>query len=168
MNQTKRIALDAVLAAIALLLFVIEAQIPPLTTIPGIKIGLANVVTVFAVCFCGKKDAAAILFVRIVLGAVFAGNLSTFLYSLCGAVFCYAVTCLLHRPLQKQIWVLSIFSAAAHNLGQLFAACLFLQSVTVFWYLPYLWIAAIISGAFTGLCAQFLLRRLEKRKEKWL
>ena len=166
--KTKRLTLDAVLAAIALLLFLIEAQIPPLTAIPGIKIGLANVVTLFSVCFLGKRDAAAILFVRITLGAIFAGNASTFLYSLCGAVFCYLVTCLLSKPLQNQVWVLSIFGAAAHNLGQLLAASILMQSMSVLWYLPYLLIAAIISGAFTGLCVCFLLRRLKKRKDRWL
>ena len=168
MKNAKRVALDSVLAAIALLLFIVEAQIPPLTTIPGIKIGLANVVTLFAVYFCGKKDAAAILFVRIVLGAVFAGSLSTFIYSFCGAVFCFTITCLLSRFFQKNVWVLSILGAAAHNTGQLLAASVLLQSASVFWNLPYLLIAAICSGAFTGVCVQLLMNRLQNRKEKWL
>ena len=165
MNHTKRIALDAILAAIALLLFIVEAQLPPLTSIPGIKIGLANVITLFAVCWCGKRDAAAILFVRVVLGAVFAGNFLTFIYSFCGACLCFFITCLLVRFFKKNVWVLSVFGALAHNTGQLIAAAFLMQSAAVFWYLPYLWIAAVCSGAFTGLCTQFLLKRLENRKD---
>ena len=165
MKGTKRIALDAVLSAAALLLFIVEAQLPPLTAIPGIKIGLANAVTLAAVYLCGRRDAAAILFVRVCLGAVFAGNLTTFLYSAGGAALCLAVTCLLCRPLQKTVWVVSVFGAITHNIGQLLVASVMLRSGAVFWYLPYLLIAAVISGAFTGLCVQFLLNRLNHRKE---
>ena len=166
MKTTKRIAYDAMLAALALLLFIVEAQLPPLTSIPGIKIGLANTVTLSAVYLCGRRDAAAILFVRICLGAVFAGNLSTFLYSVSGASLCLAVTCILCRPLQKTVWVVSVFGAIAHNVGQLLAAGVLMHSAAVFWYLPYLLIAAVISGTFIGLCVQFLLRRLQHRKEE--
>ena len=165
MKGTKRIALDAMLAAIALLLFIVEAQIPPLTAIPGVKIGLANAVTLAAVYLCGRRDAAAILFVRVCLGAVFAGNLTTFLYSMSGAALCLAVTCLLCRPLQNTVWVVSVFGAIAHNVGQLLAAGVLLRSAAVIWYLPYLLIAAVISGAFVGFCVQFLLKRLNHRKE---
>jgi heptaprenyl diphosphate synthase len=165
MKTTKRIALDAMLAAVALLLFIVEAQLPPLTSIPGIKIGLANAVTLAAVYLCGRRDAAAILFVRVCLGAVFAGNPTTFLYSASGAALCLAATCLLCAPLKKTVWVVSVFGAIAHNVGQLLIASVLLQSAAVFWYLPYLLIAAVISGTFTGLCVQFLLRRLQDRKE---
>jgi heptaprenyl diphosphate synthase len=92
--------------------------------------------------------------------------LSTFLYSVSGAALCLAVTCLLCRPLRKTVWVVSVFGAIAHNLGQLIAASVLLRSAAVFWYLPYLLIAAVISGAFIGFCVQFLLQRLEHRKEE--
>lgn len=166
MNGTKRIALDAMLAAFALLLFLVEALLPPLTAIPGIKIGLANVVTLAAVYLCGRRDAAAILFVRVCLGAIFAGNVTTFLYSAAGAVLCLGVTCLVCRPLRKTVWAVSVLGAIAHNVGQLLTAAVLLRSVAVFWYLPYLVIAAVVSGAFTGLCVQFLLHRLNRRKEE--
>lgn len=162
MNKVRRLTTDAVLAAAALLLFIVEAQIPPLTAIPGIKIGLANTVTLIAVYLCGKKDAAAVLFVRIILGTIFAGNFSTFLYSASGGILCCIITCVLSGILSKQIWVVSIFGAIAHNIGQLLAASVLLQTVSVFWYLPYLLLAAILSGAFTGICAAFLIHRLQK------
>lgn len=166
MKNTKRIALDAMLAAVALLLFIVEAQLPPLTSIPGIKIGLANTVTLAAVYLCGRRDAAAILFVRVCLGAVFAGNPTTFLYSAGGAVLCLLVTCLVCAPLKKTVWVVSVLGAIAHNIGQLCIAAVLMQSGAVFWYLPYLLIAAVVSGTFTGLCVQFLLHRLHHRKDE--
>ena len=75
--KTKKLTLLALLSAIALTIFMVEAQIPPLTPVPGIKLGFANIVTVFAVYALGPKEGAAVLFVRIFLGAVFAGNFST-------------------------------------------------------------------------------------------
>ena len=77
--NVKKITQMAMLTAIALTIFMIEAQIPALVPIPGVKLGLANIVTVFAVFALGPKEAGMILFVRIFLGAVFAGNVSTIL-----------------------------------------------------------------------------------------
>lgn len=165
MNKTKRLTVDALLTAVALLLFLVEMQIPPLTAIPGIKIGLANVVTLFSLVYCGKKDAAAILFVRILLGAIFAGSFSAFLYSLSGGVFCYLAMCAVLHFLKKPLWPVSVFGAAAHNIGQLFAAALLMQTPSVFWYLPYLLLAAVVSGTFTGICTSLVLQRIIKGKD---
>lgn len=165
MKGTKRLTVNALLTATALLLFLVEMQIPPLTTIPGIKIGLANVVTLFSLSYCGKKDAAWILFARILLGSIFSGSVSAFLYSICGGVLCYAVMCVALRFLKKPLWPVSVFGAVAHNIGQLAAASVLMQTVSVFWYLPYLLLAAILSGTFTGICASLILKRLHKGKD---
>lgn len=165
MNKTKRLTVDSLLTATALLLFLVELQIPPLTAIPGIKIGLANVVTLFALVYCGKSDAALILFARILLGSIFSGSVSAFLYSICGGALCYAVMCLALHFFKKPLWPISVFGAIAHNIGQLLAACVLMQTVSVFWYLPYLLLAAVISGTFTGLCASLVLHRLHKGKD---
>ena len=165
MNKTKRLTVDALLTATALLLFLVELQIPPLTAIPGIKIGLANVVTLFALVYCGKKDAALILFARILLGSIFSGSISAFLYSICGGVSCYVVMCVALRFLKKPLWPVSVFGAVAHNIGQLLAAGVLMQTVSVFWYLPYLLLAAVLSGTFTGICASLVLKRLHKGKD---
>ena len=84
--KTKKMTLLALLAAIALTIFMIEAQIPSPVPIPGVKLGLANIVTVFTVFVLGPKEGAAVLAVRVFLGAVFAGNFSTILYSAAGGV----------------------------------------------------------------------------------
>lgn len=162
MKQTKRIAVEALFAALALLLFLVEAQIPPIVPIPGIKLGLANIMTLLTMRYFGKADAAAVLLVRIVLGSIFSGSVSSFLYSVSGALLCYGVLCILDGRV-RQIWVVSIFGAIAHNTGQLLAACVLMQSATVFWYFPYLLLAAICAGAFTGVTAHFFTCRFKMK-----
>ena len=95
--KTKKLTLLALLAAIALTIFMIEAQIPSPVPIPGVKLGLANLVTVVTVFVLGPKEGAAGLAVRIFLGAVFAGNFSTILYSAAGGVCAIGVTIALHK-----------------------------------------------------------------------
>jgi len=157
-DGARRITQMALLTAIALTIFMAEAQIP----IPGIKLGLANIVTVYAVFALGPGDALLILVARVFLGAVFSGQMMTLFYSLGGGLLCWLVLLLLSRLLTwKQIWLCSPISAVFHNLGQLLVAAALLGSWTVLAYLPYLVVAGAASGLFTGLCAQLLAGRLK-------
>ena len=158
--KTKKLTQMALLAAIALTIFMIEAQIPPLVPIPGVKMGLANIVTVFAVFAMGPKEAASILFVRIFLGAVFAGNFSTIFYSAAGGALAIVTTILLRKLVtEKQLWVAGILGAIAHSVGQMAMAITITQTIELVSYLPMMILCSIITGLFTGLCAQFLLNR---------
>ena len=158
--KAKKLTLMALLSAIALTIFVVEAQIPALVPIPGIKLGLANIVTVFAVFTIGSWEAALILAVRIFLGAVFAGNFSTIFYSLAGGALAILVTILLKRILtMKQLWVAGAFGAIAHSIGQMAMAVLLTGTPGLLIYLPVMILCSIITGTFTGLCAQVLLNR---------
>ena len=158
--KTKKLTLLALLSAIALTIFMVEAQIPPLLPIPGVKLGLANIVTVFAVFALGAKDGAAVLFVRIFLGAVFAGNFSTIFYSAAGGICAIGVTILLKKILtKKQLWVAGICGAIAHSLGQMAMAITLTATPGLILYLPVMIAISIVTGAFTGLCAQFLVNR---------
>ena len=161
--KTKYLILTAILTALALVAFTIEAAMPPLTPIYGIKLGLANIFTLFALYALGTRQAAAVLFLRIILGSIFTGQLVSFIYSLTGGVLSFILIVLLKRffPL-KQVWVLSVLSAVMHNIGQLAAAVLMTGTVQILYYLPVLLISGIIAGAFTGLCAQLVLMRLNK------
>lgn len=161
--KTKDLILTAILTASALVAFTIEAAMPPLTPIYGIKLGLANIFTLFALYALGTRQAAAVLFLRIILGSIFTGQLVSFIYSLTGGVLSFVLIVLLKRffPL-KQVWVLSVLSAVMHNIGQLAAAVLMTETVQILYYLPVLLISGIIAGAFTGLCAQLVLMRLNK------
>ena len=152
----------ALLTAAALILYVVELQIPNPIPIPGVKLGLANVVTVYAIFALGSGPAAMILLARVVLGSLFAGG-STIFYSLAGGVCCFLAMALLRLVMtEKQMWACSALGAAAHNIGQLAAAALLSGTWGVFAYLPILLVSGVITGLFTGLCAQFLLFRLRK------
>ena len=158
--RVKKLTQLSVLCAIALTIFMVEAQIPPLLPIPGIKLGLANIVTVFAVFALGPKEAAAVLFVRIFLGAVFAGNFSTIFYSAAGGGLAILVTIGLRRILSKnQLWVAGCLGAVAHSVGQMAMAIAITQTGELLLYLPVMIVVSIVTGLFTGLCAQFLVNR---------
>ncbi len=159
----QRLTRAALLTAIALTIFMVEAQIPAPIPIPGVKLGLANIITVYAVYLLGPSDALMILISRIFLGAVFSGQMMTLLYSLGGGLSCFAAMLVLKLFLDKNhIWLASPISAIFHNLGQLTVAAVVMKTWTVLAYLPYLVLAGVCAGLFTGLCAQFLIRRLER------
>ncbi len=161
--KIRKLTLLALFTAIALTIFMIEAQIPPLVPIPGVKIGLANIVTVFLVFTVGSKEAAMVLACRIFLGAVFAGNFSTIFYSAAGGLLSILVTVGLKRILtKKQLWVAGVFGAAAHSVGQMAAAIFIAATPGLMVYLPVLVAISIVTGLFTGLCAQLLVNRGEK------
>ena len=110
MPKTKKLALMAVLTAIALTIFMLEAQLPAPVPIPGVKLGLANIVTLTAMLILGRREAGAILAARIIMGAVFAGNPSAMLYSAAGGVLAYAAMCLLVGVVpEKRLWAVSSF-----------------------------------------------------------
>ena len=119
----RKLTTMAMLTAISMIVFLIEAQIPLPIAIPGVKLGIANVITLFAIWTLGRREAGAILMVRIVLGNLIIGNVMGMLYSLAGGVLCWLVMCLLKPHVgRKQIWVMSVFGALGHNAGQLAVA----------------------------------------------
>ena len=163
MPKTKKLALMAVLTAIALTIFMLEAQLPAPVPIPGVKLGLANIVTLTAMLILGRREAGAILAARIVMGAVFAGNPSAMLYSAAGGVLAYAAMCLLVGVVpEKRLWAVSAVSAVAHNMGQLLACVLVVKTPGVFIYAPALIVSGVITGVFTGFGAMYLVRALRK------
>ncbi len=163
--NTRRLTLASILTAVALIIHIIEAQIPLPIAIPGIKLGLANVITLVSLYMLGKRDTFFILIIRITLGSIFAGQMLTFFYSLAGGMLCYIVLCIFQKMLSAdKIWAVSIFGAIAHNIGQIASAIIITGTLKILWYLPFLMIAAILTGCFTGFCGKLLISCLEKTK----
>lgn len=155
-----KMALLGLLTAMALTIFMLEAQLPPLLPVPGVKLGLANIITVFAVFALSPGDGVLVLAARVFLGAVFAGNFSTIFYSAAGGACAILTTVLLRRILTKrQLWVAGCLGAVAHALGQMAMAVVLTGTPSLILYLPVMIASAIVTGLFTGLCAQFLLNR---------
>ena len=163
--MTRKITTAALLAAVALIIFVVEAQIPSLTPIPGIKLGLSNIVTLFALFTIGPWFALAVLTARILLGGLITGQAMSLLYSFSGGLLAFLISVGIYRffPL-KQVWVVSATAAVFHNIGQIAIAIAVTNTPQLMVYLPVLIVSGIVTGVFTGLCAQFLLIRLEKMK----
>ncbi len=161
--RTKRLTELALLTALALIIFVIELRIPDLIPIPGVKLGLANIITVYAIYRYTTKETAMIVFARIFLGAVFAGRPSALLYSAAGAAFCLIGMLGVRRFIPTN-WILlsSVLGAILHNTGQIIAASILMSTHAIFSYYPVLLFSGCIAGAFTGACAQLVLKRMHK------
>lgn len=155
---------SACLAALALIIFSVEACVPVLVAIPGIKLGLANVVTLASVYLLGKRQALLILVVRILLGNIITGQMMAMIYSFSGGMLCFIVTIAL-KPYFKgnTIWALGTIGAVFHNIGQLICAYFMLGNGSLLYYGFVLTIAAIITGSFTGLCAQYVIMRFKMK-----
>ncbi|MCC8169591.1 MAG: Gx transporter family protein [Oscillospiraceae bacterium] len=166
--KTRKLTLCAMFLAAALIVFVIESQLPPLAPIPGIKLGLANVIILMAIFVIGRKEALLINILRIVIGSIFAGNVMGFMYSLAGGLVSFAFMSIVSLFLGKdKLWVISILGAIGHNIGQILVAWYVTELSYIFWYLPVLMISGIITGLFTGITAQLTLKRLDGVKKVW-
>ena len=163
--KVKRLTELSVLTAAALIIFVIELQIPNPFPIPGVKLGLANIITVYAVYRYKPYEAAAVTAVRLILGSVFAGNLAALIYSASGAALCLIGMLILRRFIdEKHIWIASVFGAVLHNTGQMAAALIITQTPQLIAYYPFLLVSGCLAGAFTGVCAQIVISRLHKKQ----
>ena len=163
MRSSKRLALCAVLAAVALTIFVAESQIPPVVPMPGVKLGLANIVTLVAMVLLGRRDALAVLAVRLILGAAFTGGFSAFMFSAVGGLFAYIVMAALVGVFpEKMLWVVSVLAALAHNAGQILVAVFVTGTPGIAVYILILAASCVVTGAFTGLAGMFLIRAVRK------
>ncbi len=158
----KKMTQLSLLTATALIIFIIELRIPNILPIYGVKLGLANIVTVFAVYRFEAKETVMLVVARIVLGSVFSGNVSSLLYSAAGAIFCLCGMLLVRKVIPKNyIWISSIIGAVLHNTGQIVVAVLLIGNSVIAYY-PVLIVTGSIAGCFTGLCAQLIIKRSEK------
>ena len=160
---TKKLALSAVLTALALGLSTLENLFPVslVVPLPGIKLGLANIVTVFALYQLGAAPALGILVARCLLGSLFAGNASALLFSLMGGVGAMLVMIALRRVRGLSVYGVSIAGAAAHNIGQIGAAMIVLGGTAVLGYLPVLLGVSLLTGTLTGFVASLLFRAMK-------
>lgn len=158
--STKKLAELSMLTAAALIAFIVELRFPDILPIPGVKLGLANIFTVYAVYRFKAKEVFLMVLTRIILGSVFSSNFSALLYSFAGAMACLAGMLLLRRIIpMRYIWLCSIIGAMLHNTGQIIVAMAVMRSPAVLPFYPILLTAGCIAGTFTGLCAKFILSR---------
>ena len=159
--HTRQLTRLSLLTAAALIVFVIEQQIPPLTPIPGIKLGLANAVSLYVLRRYGVRSAALVLAARVILGNLVCGTVAAMLYAGAGALCALCIMALLRRCI-AQTWVLSALGAVGHSIGQMAVAVALTATPALLIYLPVMLLSSLIAGIFTGLCVTFLLRRIRE------
>lgn len=161
-TRTKKVAYMGLLAALALILSYVESLFPPLfTAVPGIKMGLPNIVIIFALYRFGLKEAAAVSCVRLVAVAILFGNPLTFAYSLAGAVLSLSLMALFKRLDIFSTVGVSIIGGVMHNLGQIIVAMIVMETVQLGYYMIVLAITGTLSGAFIGLLGALLLKYMK-------
>lgn len=166
MTKTKRITLCALLIALALALSYTERFIPlqMVIPLPGVKLGLANIVTLIALYLLGPKYAFGILIPRCIFGAVFGGGITGLAFSLTGGLLAMATMSLARKLPVFSIYGVSILGAAAHNIGQILAAMVLMNSVYIGAYLPYLLFVALFTGFATGAAGAGVLKAVRISK----
>ena len=148
------------MTALTLIFSYVETLIPVNLGIPGAKLGLANLVIVIVLYKTDFKEALLLSVTRVVLAGFIFGNLFSILYSLAGAVFSLMVMNVLKTKKTLSVIGVSIAGGASHNLGQLIIAAIVVETYQVGYYLPFLLIAGVITGALIGITSREVLKRV--------
>lgn len=165
MTQNQRIAYIALLAAQAVVISLFERAIPfPFAIAPGAKLGLANIITCMALYTLSTKDTLKVIVIRLILATLFGGTISTFMYSLAGALLSFLAMWSVKKLGPKRVSVIGVSACGAvfHNIGQLLVAAWIAQTWTVYLYLPVLSFVGILAGIATGVMTNYLLQHVEK------
>ncbi|HEX2925950.1 MAG TPA: Gx transporter family protein [Ruminiclostridium sp.] len=162
--DVKKMVLLAVLTSQALVLSVVESWFPVPVGIPGIKLGLSNIITIAALIFFSLSNTLAIVLVKCVLSSLFMGGPVIFAFSICGGILSTLIMWLLLKYMDRWLSLIgiSIAGSIAHNIGQITVACFIMSDLSVIGYLPVLLFSGIIMGIFVGMCSTFLVRALKK------
>ena len=161
MGRSKKVAFLGLCTALALVLAYVELLIQPLVPgIPGIKMGLPNIIIIFLLYRCGSTSAIGVSLLRILLVSILFGNVMAFLYSLTGGILSLAVMILLRKlNFMSEVGV-SVAGGVMHNVGQILAAMILLETSELGYYLVVLTITGTIAGILIGLCGSLLIRKI--------
>ena len=158
-KDIRKITYIGLLSALSLAIYAFESMLPPIYPIPGIKPGLSNIIILYALKRFGKKEAGCVLLVRLLLSAMLFGNAISLIYSMAGGFLALLIEIICDKILSgKNIQITGAFGGLFHNVAQLAAAILIMQTTAVISYAPYLFISGIITGLFTGYAAYFLFK----------
>ena len=162
-SKTRKIALLGVLTSVALVLSYLEVMLPPISTaVPGIKMGLPNIIIIFMLYKFGLKEAVTVSLIRVFIVALLFGNIMTLAYSVAGAVLSLGLMTLFKRiNLFSQIGV-SIIGGISHNLGQILVAIFLFDTIQIGYYMIVLSITGTIAGVLIGIISSILVKKLEK------
>ena len=160
--DTKRLATLSILISVAMILSYVESLVPPLVAVPGVKLGLSNIATIFALYTLGAPAAVTVSLVRVFLSALLFGNFVSLIYSLSGAALALAFMILLRKVAAFSSVGVSVAGGVAHNAGQIIAACIVMENAAISIYLPPLIVSGTLAGVAIGAAAGILVKKTEK------
>ena len=156
--KTKQITQLGLLLSISLVLGYLESLLPVIVAVPGVKLGIANIVTMLVLYNMGGKQAFLIMLLRVVIAGFLYSGVAGILYSFMGGVCCIVVMTWLRRVPIFSILGVSMIGAVFHNAGQIMAAVLVMENTDVIYYLPLLCISGVLSGLSVGFLSHFLIK----------
>ena len=159
--KASKLSLLALSVSLAMILSFVESQIPAMVAIPGVKVGLANIVVVFALYKLGWKYAAVISLTRVFLVGLLFGNGISILYSFTGAIVSFAAMLLLKKAKVFSTMAVSVAGGVLHNLGQIAMACVIMGTDVLRYYAPFLILSGTLAGIAIGVLAAIMIRRIE-------
>lgn len=161
-NNTKKLTLLAMMITFAIILSYIESKIPAFVAIPGVKIGLANIVVIFVLFKLGIKEAIVISGVRVFIISMLFGNPLSLIYSIAGAFLSLTVMFILKKLTPLKEVALSVVGGVMHNVGQIAVASLILETNVLVYYMPFLILSGTIAGIAVGIAAALLIVKTKK------
>ena len=159
--ETRKIARMGLLVALSMILSYVESLIPAFVAVPGVKVGLANIVVIFALYTLGPIEALTVSLLRVILSSFLFGSVLSLLYSLSGALLSLGGMILMKKVKIFSTTVVSVTGGVLHNVGQILVACLVLETDVLLYYLPVLILSGVITGAVIGIIASLVIKRLE-------
>ena len=164
-SKTAKIAFVGITASLALVLSYLEFLLPPIfVAVPGIKLGLPNIVILYVLYCIDLKHAALVSFIRILMSSILFGNAMTFAYSVAGAVLSLVLMGILKKTDLLSAVGVSVVGGVSHNLGQILVAMVVLDTPQIAYYMIVLAITGTVSGIFVGLCGAMLVKRIPLSK----
>ena len=159
--ETRKIARMGLLVALSMILSYVESLIPAFVAVPGVKVGLANIVVIFALYTLGPIEALIVSLLRVILSSFLFGSVLSLLYSLSGALLSLGGMILMKKLKIFSTTVVSVTGGVLHNVGQILVACLVLETDVLLYYLPVLILSGVVTGAVIGIIASLVIKRLE-------
>ena len=160
--ETRKIARMGLLTALALILSYVESLIPAFVAVPGVKMGLANIVVVFALYTLGPGEAAIVSIIRVLLSSLLFGSILSLSYSAAGAIISLLSMIIMMKTKIFGVTSVSVTGGVFHNLGQILVACIVLETDVLLYYLPVLILSGTITGAVIGIASSIVIKRLQK------
>ena len=160
--NTRKLATLSMAVALAMILSFVESQIPPLVAVPGVKLGLSNIVTLALLYMFSWREAGGVSLIRVLLSSLLFGNSVSLIYSASGAILSLLSMILAKRFFPFGKIGVSVIGAVMHNTGQIIAACIVMDSTAIAVYIAPLVISGTLAGVAVGILAGIIVSRVEK------